>query len=141
MVIIAALLMGCMVYGAYSAWEASLQIPSGGIVVYGTGAAYYDLGKATPITFLDWTTMDPGTNKNLTVYVYNNSTQPADLNITAQDWQPTNCPGYMAFTTDYNGTALKAYELRMVNVTLTVHMNCTGITDFSFDIVIEPEEP
>jgi len=52
------------------------------------------------------------------------------------NWDPTNASDYISLTWDYGGQLVNPDEIIPVVLTLAISGNVTGITGFSFDIIL-----
>jgi len=108
---------------------------AGKVKAVGVGV-YSELACINPVTSIDWGTLEPGQKVNKTVYVKNSSNVPLTLSMTTQNWNPSNAPSYINCTWNSEGKSLDANQVTPAVLTLSVGNNITGITDFSFNIVI-----
>lgn len=100
------------------------------------GHIYTGSGISTDLSSIDWQTMYPDTNKNVTVNVTNELPHDQTLSMFTSGWIPANATDYMALSWNYTGATLGYQETIPVNLTLTVYENVTGFTTFSFNITI-----
>lgn len=108
---------------------------SGSIKAIGVDV-YWDQACTNPVSSVNWGIVNPGGNRNITVYIKNTGNSPVTLSMTASNWNPTEATNYMALTWNYAGQTLNANDVTQVMFTLTVSASITGITNFSFDITI-----
>jgi hypothetical protein len=80
--------------------------------------------------------LDPGSNKTVTVYVRNEGNSAATLSRATQNWNPSTASSYMTLTWNYAGQTLSVNQVLQIRLTLAVSSAVSGITSFSFDIVI-----
>jgi len=139
-VIVAIALTGIFV----SALAASLliayqSVPStGNVKAVGVGV-YSDSGCNNNVTSIDWGFLEPGTTINKTVYIRNNGNVPVTLNITTNGWNPISAHDYITLSWNREGYVLgtgQSTRVAQAFLTLSVSSNTTGITSFSFDIII-----
>ncbi len=109
--------------------------PGSGFLTIGIGV-YWDSNLTSKVNTTDWGFLQPGTQKNYTVYVYNEGNSPVTLSLFTSNWVPATAPDYFVLTWDYNGQTLNAGTQMQITLTLTVSSNITGISDFSFDITM-----
>jgi len=100
---------------------------------------YTDSSCVTAVTEIDWGTLMPGDAAKRLVYIRNEGDVPVVLHVSAEKWNPSEAANYMAL--DWNSTGAKIGVTTGIDVELqlTIFSNCTGITSFSFDIVITAE--
>lgn len=124
--------LGPIVYSALS----NKTIPNTGSVnAVGVGV-YWDQASTNPVSSISWGTMDPGSNKNVTVYIKNEGNTAATLAMTTSNWNPSSASTYITLSWNYGGQTLNAGDVIQVRLTLSVSPNISGITNFSFDITI-----
>lgn len=112
------------------------RIPSTGIVKTVGVEAYWNVGCTQNVTLIDWGTLYASLVQNVTIYVKNTSNGDANLTLTTQTWTPSNASTFLTLTWNYNGTLLHQNEVRQTVLFLAVSDSITGITNFSFDIII-----
>jgi len=89
-----------------------------------------------PLTHVDWGFLEPGENKSFICYVKNEGNTLQTLSLTTENWKPTNALEWISLSWNREGTILDVEESQTANLTLTVSPLITGITTFSFYIVI-----
>lgn len=97
---------------------------------------YWDSGCSNQVTSVDWGTVEPGSTKNVTVFIRNEGNVPETLSLETENWNPQNASSYMSLTWDYGGQAINVDEVVQVTLSLSISDTIEGITNFSFDIVI-----
>jgi len=108
---------------------------AGSLKAVGVGV-YWDAGLTNRVSSIEWGVLEPGSSKNVTVYVRNEGNSVFDLTMYASNWNPSNASDYMTLIWDYGGQSINVGEAAQVTLTLSVSANIEGITTFSFDIVI-----
>lgn len=105
--------------------------------VVGFGAEiYWDQGRTNRTLSFDWGSIEPGSNKIVTVYIGNEGDSAACLSMATSNWAPAAALSYMTLNWNYSGQILSAGQVIPLELILTVSPNVTGITHFSFDITI-----
>lgn len=97
---------------------------------------YWDPGLTSKASTTYWGLLQPGAQKSLTVYVHNEGNSPVTLSLSTSNWTPSTASDYLALTWNYNGQTISPSAQMQVTLTLTVSSNITGISNFSFDIII-----
>lgn len=97
---------------------------------------YEDFNCTFPLTTIDWGVLEPGTTKRFLAYLRNESNVPISLNMTIQNWIPSEAKSYISVSWDHEGVSLEANLVIAVVFTLSVSSDVSGITNFSFEIVI-----
>jgi hypothetical protein len=97
---------------------------------------YWDQACTNRTLSLDWGLIGPGSNNTVTVYIRNEGYSAVSLWMATSNWTPYVASGYMTLSWTYSGRILSAYEVIPMELILNVSPAVSGITDFSFDIVI-----
>jgi hypothetical protein len=118
----------------------SKSIQTSGTVKAVNVAVYWNSACTNTTTTVNWGTLSPATSNTITLYIRNEGNTAVKLNLTTQNWNPTNTPNYMGLTWNRQDQTLNAGTTTTANLTLTVFSNITGITNFSFDIIIAGTE-
>jgi hypothetical protein len=106
-------------------------------VVKGIGVGiYWDSGCTNRTSSINWGILESGSNKTVTVYVRNEGNSAATLSRVAQNWNPSTASSYMTLNWNYAGQTLSVNQVLQIRLTLAVSSAVSGITSFSFDIVI-----
>lgn len=121
-----------------SAVQTSRTVSNTGTVkAIGVGV-YSELACINPVTSINWGTIEPGQTVNKTVYIKNTSNVPVTLSMTTPNstWNPPAALNYITCTWNSEGKSLDANQVTPAVLTLSVNATISGITNFSFDIVI-----
>ncbi len=132
--------LSALVAGLLVAYQ---RIPSGGNVKSVDVSVYSDSGCNNNVTSIDWGFLEPGAQINKTVYIRNNGNVPLVLDITTNNWNPEATQNYINLSWNREGYVLgTSQSTRVVEtvLTLSVLSNTTGITSFSFDLIITGTE-
>lgn len=120
---------------AYTVYQASIHT-TGTIEAYGV-KVYSDSEGTVEVTNVNWGLLAPGESKDMTLYIKDTGNTPITLNIWTQNWLPLNAQTSLTFTTDYpTGTVINPNALLAVKMTLKADPLISGITDFSYTVVI-----
>ena len=128
-----------LVSQAYPAAQTAKTLSaSGNIQIQASpGIGIYLNDQATsPLTSLNWGTLAPGQNQNITMYIKNEVNTPITLSLQTSNWNPTSAQNYLILTWNYNDQTINPDQTQQITLTLQVNPNITGITNFSFDITI-----
>lgn len=115
----------------------SVTLSSSGSVKAINVEVFWDSACTQVVSSVDWGTPGPGDSVVTTVYVRNSGTAPMTLNMSCSGWSPVEAGDYLSLGWDRDGAVLTAGEVVPAVLTLSVSDLVTGITDFSFDIVIQ----
>jgi len=107
----------------------------GSLKAVGVGV-YWDAKLANRVSSIDWGVLEPGSSKNVTVYVRNEENLVARLTMFTRNWSPSNASDYLILTWDYGGQSINVGKAVLVTFTLSVSASIKGINSFSFDIFI-----
>jgi len=129
------LILACITL-AYALLKTVTSIPSIGIVKTVGVEAYWDFACTNRVTQINWGLVEPNSTVNATIYLKNPGNAPITLLLSTENWNPSNASNYIALTWDYAGQTINPGAILKVNLTLAVSSNVTGITSFSFDILI-----
>ncbi|MEJ2242471.1 MAG: hypothetical protein P8Y18_10070 [Candidatus Bathyarchaeota archaeon] len=90
----------------------------------------------SPLTSLNWGTLEPGQDQSITTYIKNEGNTPITLTLQTSSWTPSSATDYLTVTWDYSGQPINVGQIAEITLTLDVDSDITGITEFSFDITI-----
>jgi hypothetical protein len=136
-VIIAVAIVGIVVtVMAFGALSSNRSIQSFGTVKAVNVGVYWNSACSNVTSTVNWGMLSPGASKNVTIYVKNEGNVAVKLSLVAQNWSPTNAPNYMALSWNREGQIVSSGSVVPATLTLSVYSSITGITSFSFDIVI-----
>ena len=116
--------------------SSSRSIQSSGIVRAVNIGVYWDSGCTNATSTIGWGMLSPGESINVTVYLRNEGNVALRSNLTVQNWVPTGSSSYIALVWNRENQTIAAGSAVTAVLTLSVSPSITGITDFSFDIVI-----
>jgi hypothetical protein len=97
---------------------------------------YYDSIETTKLSSIDWGVLKPGQGRNLTSYVKNWGSSPLTLSLSTANWNPSTASQYISLNWNYTGQPIRSSEAIPVAFSLAVSKNASGVTNFSFDIII-----
>jgi hypothetical protein len=120
---------------AGSQWVSTIIGSHGNLKVDGVGV-YQDTNCSVAVKYLDWGTLEPGSAKNITLYIRNEGNHVATLFLATNNWSPINASSYMTLNWDYSSKLLSPMENIEVTLTLSVSSAARNIVDFSFDVII-----
>lgn len=107
----------------------------GTVKTVGVGV-YWDPDCVNTVTSINWGTLEPGSNKTVTVWIRNEGNSASTLSMNTSNWVPSNASDYISFGWDYDGQPVNPSDVVEVTFTLAVSSSIEGITSFSFDIEI-----
>ena len=107
----------------------------GSLKVIGIGA-YWDDSSTNRVNGIEWGILEPGVQKSFVMYFFNEGNFAVTLSMSTSNWTPSVASTYLTLGWDYNGQSIKAGENLQVTLTLSVRESITGITDFSFDMIV-----
>jgi hypothetical protein len=96
---------------------------------------YSDSGCTTALRSIQWGTLNPGSTATATMYVRNEADIPLTLSIQAANWNPPSAENYFTLSWNLDGI-LQPNGVAPALLTLNLSSYVSGITDFSFDIII-----
>ena len=107
----------------------------GAVKAVGVGV-FWDVNCTNVVTEIDWGLVEPGSHVNATIYLKNEGNAPITLSLDTENWNPSNASDYITLSWDYASQTMNPGTIMRVNLILAVSSNVTGITNFTFDIVI-----
>jgi hypothetical protein len=116
------------------------SIQSYGTVKSANVGVYWDSGCTNATTIVNWGMLSSGASANVMLYVRNEGNVALKLSLTTENWNPSNALNYMTLGWNRQGQTLNAGSSTQATLTLFVFQNATGITNFSFDIIITGAE-
>lgn len=108
---------------------------TGSIKAIGLGV-YWDLQCTNATSSLDFGQLEPGSSKNFNLYLKNEGNSALTLNMTSENWDPSNATDYMTLIWNREGQRISPDEVIEFVITLSVSENVQGISSFSLDIII-----
>jgi len=105
-------------------------------------SVWWDANCTQNCTEIDWDSLPPGENVSKVIFVRNEGTVPGNLSFVTQDWVfdnvPSNASEFLSLTWNYSGK-IESQEIVPVTLTLSAKPEISGITNFSFTIVVKVE--
>ena len=130
--IVAILSLAIYAYGFYTV-ERRITA-AGKIKALGVGI-YWDSNCTEEVTSINWGTVEPNSTTNETVYMRNEGNVDATLYLSTENWDPPGVETFITLGWNYTDSLLAPDEVIVVDFILEI-ANITGITSFSFDIII-----
>jgi len=117
------------------------RVPSSGNVKTVGVGVYWDNACTNNVTSIDWGFLEPGATVNKTVYIKNEGNTPMMLNMTTDNWNPASASENITLSWNREGYVLNTTApVVQAILTLSVSPNISGVTSFSFDIIITGTE-
>ena len=114
----------------------TITIPSKGTVrVIGVGI-YWDSDCNNKVSSIDWGPAEPGSTKNVTIYIRNEGNTAVALSLNTTNWEPPASSKYITLNWNYNGQIIDPNEVIQITLTLEISSSISGIKNFNFDIII-----
>jgi hypothetical protein len=121
---------------AFGVLSGNRTIPNqGNVNAVGVGV-YWESTCDTNVTTIDWGYLEPGADKNVTVYICNEGNIPMTLSMTSSNWTPSSASSYMTLVWNQEGSQVGGGAVVETVLTLSVSPDVANITSFSFDITI-----
>ncbi len=97
---------------------------------------YQNYQGTTPLTSLNWGTLEPGDTQAITTYIKNEGNTPIILNLQISNWNPASASDYLFVSWTYSSQTINPGQIQQITLNLEVDPDIAGITNFSFDITI-----
>ena len=124
-------------FAVFGLLRASRTVESSGTVDAINVEVYWDSQCTQAVSELDWGFLEPGMSVNKTIYVKNTGTVSMTLGLSYAEWVPAEAGDYISLAWDVEGSQIDSGGVVQSVLTLSVSGVISGITDFSFNIVIE----
>ncbi len=133
-IIVLALTSGLAVSGLLNT---SRTLPSTGTIMAINVEVYWDIAGTQNVTSIDWGVPEPGDVVNKTVYVKNTGNNPMNISMSTSNWTPAGASTDLSLIWDQEGVAVASGGTVQAILSLDVSPGISGVSDFSFNIVIE----
>ncbi len=111
---------------------------TGDVEAIGVGV-YSNSACTTVLNSISWGAVEPGTSVNSTMYIKNNGNVPVILSMTTTNWN-SSIRSYFTVVWNRETYVLNPGAVVQANLMLTISSSITGVSNFSFDIVITGTE-
>ncbi len=98
---------------------------------------YWDKNCTKRVYSVDWGILSLGQTRNVLVYVRNEANDSTILFLTTSNWNPTNATKYLSFSWNTQNVKIGAGKVINATLSLFVSLATIGISNFSFDIMLE----
>jgi len=98
---------------------------------------YADAGLSTVLTEISWGMLDPGESRTFNAWVQNSGNVAQGLTLSTDGWLPLGAGNSISLSWDYGGAPIPAGASIPVVFTLSVDSGISGVSGFSFDVVIQ----
>ena len=97
---------------------------------------YWDSRCTERVSSIEWGSLEPGTDKTVTLFIKNKGKTPVTLSYYSSNWNPSEIMNYLSLMWDYTGQSIEFKEIVQVTFTLHISENVEPTENFSFDITI-----
>jgi len=97
---------------------------------------YWHSNCSNRVSSIDWGALNPGSVKNIAVYVRNEEEEPMYLILSTTNWNPPEASEFLNLGWNYTAWRMNPGEALQITLTLSVSRYIEGISRFSFDILI-----
>lgn len=97
---------------------------------------YADAGCTQVLSSVEWGSVQPGGSVKRVIFIKNSGDAGVDLTLSTDNWSPAGAADKMQLFWDYGGGTLAAGVVVEVKLTLSVSSSISGVSSFSFDVVI-----
>jgi hypothetical protein len=98
---------------------------------------FWDRNCTQGVSSIDWGSLTPGETKAVSVYVQSKSNETCILILMPTGWNPPAVANYLELSQDYENKKIQPREVVEVTLSLTVSRSVAGVTNFSFNIIVE----
>ena len=137
--ITAAIISGYFFAGFLGPTEIStiLNLPiRGNVKTIGVGI-YWNANCISNISSIDWGIMEPGSSKNMTIYVRNEGNAEMILSFNTTNWTPPESSQHISISWDYDGRSIRPNEVIRVTIAITIWTTIGNIKSYAFDLQIK----
>lgn len=128
---VAALLVGAVIGASL------LRIRNVGTIRAVGVEVYADEGLSTVLHEISWGMLDPGESRTFNAWVQNSGNVAQGIALSTEGWLPLGAGNSISLSWDYGGAPIPAGASIPVVFTLSVSPSITGVSGFSFDVVIQ----
>ena len=121
---------------AFGTLSNNRSIQSHGTVKAINVGVYWNSDCTNVTSSVNWGMLSPGTTKNVIIYVKNEGNVAVKLSLTTQNWSPSYAPNYIGLSWNREEQIVNSGSVVAATLTLSVSSSISGITNFSFDIII-----
>jgi hypothetical protein len=128
-----------LVSQAFPATQTNKTLSSTGSIQIQTTAeigVYSNFQCTTPLTSLEWGTLEPGGSQNRDCWIKNEGSSALILSLETSNWSPAAAASYLSLDWDYTGGAIDPDDSVHITFTLSVDSGISGIETFGFNINI-----
>jgi hypothetical protein len=97
---------------------------------------FWDNKCTNRVSSIDWGSLEPGTDKTVTLFIKNKGKNQVTLTYHVSNWKTNELGNYLNVAWDYNGQRIGFKEVFQVRFTLYASENAETTENFSFDITI-----
>ena len=97
---------------------------------------YWNSGCTEEVTRIEWGIIEPGSVKEIRVFVKNTGNVNIILSLETKNWNPSNASKYITLTWNYRRQTLSPNKYISLKLKLSVSPKINGMRDFSFDTLI-----
>ncbi len=98
---------------------------------------YWDKNCTKRVYSVDWGNLSLGQTRKVLVYVRNEANDSTILFLTTNNWNPTNATKYLSFSWHTQNGKIGAGKVINATLSLFASLATIGISNFSFDIMLE----
>lgn len=118
----------------------SHSISSTGSITAINVGVYSNSACTQELTSIEWGTISPGNSENRIIYLKNTGNAQITLSLAIANWNPANANGPITVTWNKGGDTLNVGQVATATLTLSVAESISGVTNFSFNIIITGTE-
>jgi hypothetical protein len=113
-------------------FDSQLSLRVSGVITSVPIGVYWDAGCTSPVESINWGNVTVGGVETLTMYVENFGNESFYLTVQMVNWQADNASNVASFSCEE--PQIGPGQVAMVDPTLTIFPNASGVSSFSFDV-------
>jgi len=116
------------------------KIPGKGRVVTANLQIYWDAECTQIVSEIDWGQLSPGDIATKSVFAKNTGSTNVNLSLSTENWSPSTAGSYISLSWNYTSALVQPNQAVPIELQLEVSWGISGITEFSFDILVTAVE-
>jgi len=115
----------------------TMNLPIRGDVKTISVGIYWNANCISNISSIDWGIIEPGSSKNMTIYVRNEGDAEMVLSFNTTNWTPPDASQHISISWDHDGRSIRPNEVIGVTMAITIWTTIGNIKSHAFDLQIK----